>query len=303
MKILEYLLLFFKGMITGIANVIPGVSGGTMAFILGIYDRLTDSIGNFFFEIRDWAKTRPRLFFLAFFGSGSVVSYWAFANLLSRLLSHDLSKQFTVVFFIGLIIGSIPYIVKMHNDMKIKPRRILLFLIAFAGVVAISLASEGLRASSVPPAGGDVEITPLYGAWLFLTGILSAGSMVLPGFSGSALLISLGEYYNMIHYSADFINGLGAGEIHRNALLYVACISAGTPVGAIFISKIINKVLHAFPSESNFFILGLLIASIYQLYSEIADIFTFKSSAVLISILCLAAGFIAAFGLSKIRKT
>lgn len=302
MKFIDYLLLFIKGMISGIANVIPGVSGGTMTFILGIYDQLTDAIGNFFFEIKNWTKTRKRIIFIAVFGAGSGVAFWAFANILDYLLNQDLSRQFTCLFFIGLILGSIPYVMKVHDDMKINFKRVLLFTIALAAVILLAFISN-MDASAVTGFAGEKEITPLYALWLFVVGILSAGSMILPGFSGSALMISLGEYYNMIHYSSELINHLLAGEFHKVSALYMLFLCAGTPVGSILVSKAINVLLKKHPSETYYFILGLLVASIYQIWGEIQSTLTLSAMAVVISLVCLGAGFAAAYGLSKIKRT
>jgi putative membrane protein len=310
-SILFYFFLFFKGMATGIANLIPGVSGGTMAFLLGIYDRLTDSIGNFFLEIKNWAKTRERILFIAVFGTGSAVSFWLFTKVLDRLLGQDLTRQWTCLFFIGLILGSIPYIIKIHNDWKFKIRRGLLFLLALGGVIALALFSSSLRGGD---AGSgfttDVVMTPLYGIWVFIAGVLSAGSMILPGFSGSALLLSLGEYYNMVHYAGEIIDwvkavildGAPITSLSKTAATYMGCMFLGTPVGSIFISKLINYVLHKFPSETYYFILGLLVASVYQIFTEIQYTLDFSFVAVIVSLVCLSAGFIAAFGMSKIKK-
>ncbi len=310
--IIFHFFLFFKGMATGIANLIPGVSGGTMAFLLGIYDKLTDSIGNFFLEIKDRVKTRERIFFLAVFASGSGVSFWLFTSLLDRLLGQDLTRQWTCLFFIGLILGSIPYIIKIHNDWKFKLHRGLLFLLALVGVIALAIFSSTLRGGEGASGfTGDVVMTPLYGIWVFITGVLSAGSMILPGFSGSALLLSLGEYYHMVQYTVEIIDwaksvlfdGAAITSLSRTAAIYMGCMFLGTPVGSIFISKLINYVLRKFPSETYYFILGLLVASVYQIFTEIQYTLDFSFIAVFISLVCLGTGFLAAFGMSKIKKS
>ncbi len=291
---MEHIYNIFRGMAIGIANVIPGVSGGTMAVILGIYERLTEAVGNFVID----KKNRLRnIILLVTIGIGAVIGVILFARFFSFLLTTELTEQATYLFFVGLIIGSIPFIIKLHSDMKINGTRLFLAIIAI-GLILLTTFFEG---------SGDVtsnlevkdtwlgfmkitDIDLLYGFWLSVCGLLGAGSMVLPGFSGSALLISLGEYNNVLFF------------VDQRMIVPVGFLVLGVIPGIIIFAKVISIFLKKFPSETYYFIIGLLIASNYQIYTEIKDILDYSFFAIILSIFTFVAGFALAYFSSKINN-
>jgi putative membrane protein len=294
-KLTSYFYDYLKGTAIGIANVIPGVSGGTIAFILGIYDKLTDSIGNLLFDRTNFWE---RLIFMCHIGLGGLTGIVIFAKIFTFLMQTDAGTQYTYMFFIGLILGTIPFIFNQHSDMKLDVKRGSLFLIALIAVVSIAVLGGGAdsvgkttyEVTKVNELYSTVDISVGYGIWIFVCGILSAGSMVLPGFSGSALLISLGEYSNILYF------------VDERALLPVTLLSVGTIPGTIVFAKIINICLKKYPAETFYFIFGLLIASIYQLYIQISGILNLSIMPLLISLVCIVAGYFTSLGISKIQK-
>ncbi len=279
-------------MIIGFANVIPGVSGGTMAYIMGIYEQLTGAIGDFLIKKDDRIKNMA---FLIVVGFGAVTGIILFARFFSMMLTADDLKLYTYFFFVGLIVGSIPFIIKMQKDMRPKPARLALLFIAMAAIIGLSFAG-GQSALTQTPEVKDVwlgmfKITDIdfaYAIWLFACGLMAAGSMVLPGFSGSALLISLGEYQNILYF------------VDQRMLVQIGIVGLGAVPGIIFFAKIINIMLKKYPSATNYFILGLVLASIYQVALELRSVADSSLNIIFFCVISLTVGFIMSYFLSKI---
>ncbi len=291
---MKYFILYLKGIVIGIANVIPGVSGGTMAFIMNIYHQLTESIGNF---VQNKEKRLGYFIFLLIIAVGAITGIIIFAKLFSFLLKNELYKQLTYFFFIGLIVGSVPFILSLEKDMKINLKRIIAIITAFALIFSTTFfATENAAAANTETTGEFLSVIKLssidfgYALWLFICGFLAAGSMVLPGFSGSALLISLGEYSNILFY------------VDERVIIPIAVVAAGAVPGIVIFAKVINIALKRFPSETIYFILGLIIASLYQIYLEMQAAFFYGFGALAYSAAAAAAGFAASFLLSRVKK-
>jgi len=235
-----HLLYLFKGAIIGVANIIPGVSGGTLAVVLGIYDKLIGAIGNF---LTDSNNRRSYTIFLAQIGLGALLAIFLLSNIMDFLYENH--KIPTLYFFIGLIIGSIPTVMKQHTDMRLNAPNSLFFIIGFIAVLSLEL----LNVSEANGGGSDYNI-----ALFFVAGIASAAAMIVPGFSGSFVLVAMGVYW-------DLIDAVKAFDI-------VALIppAIGGLIGIIGISKLINNIIKNHPSKFYYFIMGLIIASIFVLF-------------------------------------
>ncbi|OQY35958.1 MAG: hypothetical protein B6229_10970 [Spirochaetaceae bacterium 4572_7] len=224
---MDRLFLVLKGMTIGVANVIPGVSGGTFAFIFGIYDKLTEAIGNFFTNSK---KRKEYFFFLLFIIGGAVLGILLFSRVLGFLLDYNqISRQITYAFFIGLIGGSIPFIYNSHSDMKPTFSRVS---VAIVGIILILLTVF------INSDGGSVQelnhTNPLRLIWLFFCGLFSGGSMIVPGFSGSALLVSLGEYETVVT--------LYLGSI-KEYIVPIIVFSLGAATGILLLHPLFRYIL------------------------------------------------------------
>lgn len=287
---LKHLVIAAKGVVVGIANVIPGVSGGTMAFILGIYEELTESIGNFF---TNREKRKEYLVFLIVIAIGAAAGILLFARVVTILMEH--ARVATYFLFLGLIAGSVPAIIKFHSDMQARPGRIMLFA---AGVILVVLATllgpgahtAGKATTSLPAAAAPTGVNIGYGLWLALCGFLAAGSMIVPGFSGSALLVSLGEYRNILAF------------VDQRMLVPVACVGIGAVLGILVFAKVIDFCLKRFPAATFYFILGLVAGSFFQVFNTISGDLNMSALWWLISCAAFAAGFVGAFLLGKINS-
>ena len=166
----ELLPLFLKGLGIGAANTVPGVSGGTIAAITGIYDRLIHAISTF---LTDW---KQNLLILAPVGFGAILGIALFASLVDVLLIE--APQATAFFFIGLILGSLPFLLRQLSESTIRTPQILAGVIAAAVVIVMGIAGR-------PPMTEPMtELTLTSGLWLLLAGVISAATMIIPGVSG-----------------------------------------------------------------------------------------------------------------------
>lgn len=180
----EYIILFLKGMAMGIANVIPGVSGGTIALITQIYERLINSLksfdrkalkliisGNF----SSFIKYTDLYFLLSIFG-GSIASVFSIANLFKYLFLHY--PILIWAFFFGLIIASVFFVGKRVQKWEIS--NIIALIIGATIAVSLSFVTQGDENSNL--------------FFVFLCGIIGISGMMLPGLSGSFILILMGNY-------------------------------------------------------------------------------------------------------------
>ena len=282
---MKSLFLILKGMTIGIANVIPGVSGGTFAFIFGIYDKLTEAIGNFF---TNSDKRKDYFFFLIKVIGGAVLGILLFAKFLGFLLEYNqISRQITYAFFIGLIGGSIPFIIKSHSDMKPNFKRILILIIGMVLIILTIVVNQD-RGSVITN-----HSSPLRLLWLFSCGLFSGGSMIVPGFSGSALLVSLGEYETIVTtYLGDI----------KTFIVPIIFFSLGAAAGIVLFAKVVEICFKKFKSGTLYFILGLIAASLIQIVTKTSSGFVTQPLALLGVISALAVGYFLAFLTSRIKK-
>lgn len=267
------LMLTLKGLAIGIANVIPGVSGGTIAVLLGVYEELTESIGNFL--TASWKKKMEYSRFLFFLGIGAIVGILAFASLVKYSITNY--PKITAGIFTLLIIPTIPLITKGEN--RTKTRNIVFFFIGALITGLFILLDYKLGGRNGVTTG--VTFNTGYYIKLAICGAIAAGAMIIPGISGSLLLLMLGEYYNVLAYVSSFKNlignfkdisksGLSLSTIFSDvSILPLTFFSLGIIIGLIVIAKIINYLLKRWRSETLFFITGLVVVSIFQIWLKV----------------------------------
>jgi len=254
--------LFLVGLVMGVANIIPGVSGGTMAVVFGIYEDLMRALSN---VLTDRKNRKANLLFLVILFSGSLISVLTFAKALSWAFNHY--ELMTIYFFIGLILGSIPVVVKAHNDMHINAKRIMALIVATAIVIILAQFQEesGSQANIF-----DYQTISIFNyIYFMICGIISASAMIIPGISGSFILILLGVYRIIL----DSISGVSDIIIHQTydsialvKVLIIGSLAGGIVIGIFGFAKIINWAFKHYPAVTLYFIVGLLLGSIYQIY-------------------------------------
>ena len=262
--------LVISGIIIGVANIIPGVSGGTMAVILNIFDKLILSISEF--------RKRPieSIKFLAPIGVGGILGIGIFSVLIKFLLrEYNLQVNY---FFIGLIFGSIPLIYKRAGGIKDKVfLKSIAFLVAMIAIILISVANKTGNNSIL-------EISATTMVKLFIDSMIGAAAMILPGVSGSLVLVILGSYFTIIN---------AIPSLNMYVLIPVAI---GVLIGILFGSKILAISLKKSAEITFAAILGLIFGSMLILISN--NILSLDING-LVSIITLAAGILIALWFSK----
>ena len=248
----KYLLTSVKGACMGAADVIPGVSGGTIAFIMGIYDEFVGSIARFDteavkmlakFRIRDFWKHINGNFLLALF-VGIGISVVTLAGLMQTLLS-----QFPVqtwAFFFGLIVASSIFILRGIEGWRVKDGISLVLGIGL-GVVVCTLSPTQ---------------TPDALWFIFISGAIAICAMILPGISGSFILLILGKY----QYIMGAIHELTTGVNFSQNLLVIGVFLLGAIVGILSFSKFLRWLLSRWHKETLLVLAGFIIGSLVKVW-------------------------------------
>lgn len=238
-----------KGMVIGIANIIPGVSGGTMMVAMGIYDKLIHCITHLFSEFK------KSVMFLLPIALGMGVAIIASSFGLEYLFQHFPIQ--TNLLFIGLIIGGLPAIWKNVKGNKIKPGHIAAFLVFFALVAGMAIMGE------TEGNAADLSFGLLNVIKLFLVGVIASATMVIPGVSGSMVLLLIGYYNPILTAINDFMRALVT--LDMNGIL-TGCgvlipFGVGVVAGIFAIAKLIEVIFQKFPLYAYWAIIGLIVAS------------------------------------------
>ncbi|MCQ2457339.1 MAG: DUF368 domain-containing protein [Clostridia bacterium] len=245
---MKWFLDVLRGMVIGLANVIPGVSGGTMMVSMGIYDKLIWSINNLFKKFKECVKI------LLPYGIGMVIAILAGAIGL-KIAFREFPLP-TNALFIGLILGSLPFILKELKGEKIGWQGILIFVLFFALVVVLK-AIEAENST-------EIRLSVLEVLKLFVLGTIASATMVIPGVSGSMMLKTLG-YYEPIVTGAlpNLLKGLtgGGGEMILHNIGILLPFGLGIVFGIFAIAKLIEFLLKHWKGRTYCAILGMVAAS------------------------------------------
>lgn len=272
---MTWILYIIFGVIIGVANIIPGVSGGTMAVVLNIYDKLIDSVSNF---RKDFKKS---IMFLLPIGIGAVLGIVAFSKLIEFLLTnYPLATNF---FFIGLILGSIPMIFKRATEDRFRLSSLVPFLLFLIGMLVLSSFSDGAMSGEVVS-----QLSTGIFIKLLVCSAIAAAAMILPGVSGSMVMVILGTY-NTVLTAISSMN-----------ILMLVPVGIGVLIGIIGGAKVIDLCLKKFPQATFFAILGLILGSIYPLFANAG--FSFSTEGIVaIVLMIVAAGISLAFSSEKLK--
>ncbi len=242
-KYLDVVLSILYGCIIGVANIIPGVSGGTMAVMLNIYDRLIDA----FTGLRKHFKKSIRFLLPIVIGAG--LGIIVFSKLIKYLIA--VCPLPTCFFFIGLIIGSLPLVFRKALETKFRPLSILPLVILLVGMTALAFVNtEGQETAA---AAFQLDA----GSWfyLFFGSAVAAMCMIIPGVSGSMILMVFGIYATIIGAISDLTK-----HFIDNCMILLP-VGLGVILGIVFGAKVIDLCLKHFPQMTFFAIIGLMLGS------------------------------------------
>lgn len=255
---MKWLLDVLRGAVIGLANVIPGVSGGTMMVSMGIYDKIIYSLNHLFKKFKECFKILlPYLLGMALaIALGSVVLKVAFEK-------YPLP---TNTLFVGLILGSLPLIIKQIKGAKINALCVVIFLL-FAALVVVPkiVANNTLTGDNVNGGNQELKLDVLHILLYFALGVVASASMVIPGISGSMMLKIFGYYEPIVTQAVGgtIKDAIPAGNwslvLHNLGVLLPFAI--GIVVGIFGVAKLIEYLLKRWKVYTYCGILGMVIAS------------------------------------------
>lgn len=240
-----------QGFCMALADSVPGISGGTVAFILGFYEKFINSINAFVTKGEDKKKAFSFLFKL---GIGWAIGMALAAIVLSKLFEDHIYSVSSL--FIGFIVFAIPIIIKEEKDtLKGKYGYLIYSLIGIAIVSLITYFN--------PTGGGsNVDLTnlnPLLCLYVFMAGVIAISAMVVPGISGSTLLLIFGLYVPIITSISEVLH------FNFDSLPILIVFGFGVITGLLLVVKLIKKALDKYRAETIYMVLGLMVGSIYAI--------------------------------------
>lgn len=280
-----------RGFCMALADSVPGVSGGTVAFILGFYDKFINSID----AIVSGSK-EERIDALKFLGKLGIG--WAIGMVIAVLfLASIFESQIYAVssVFLGFIVFAIPVIIKEEKEiMKGKYIYLIFTLIGIAIVAAITFFNP------ISGNGANVEVTNLnfgLGIYVFVSAMIAISAMVLPGISGSTLLLIFGLYIPIINAIKEFLH------LNFNYLPVLIIFGLGVIAGALLVIKLIKMALEKFRPQTIYLIIGLMIGSLYAIVMGPTTLEVPRDPMTLstFSIIWFAVGGVIIFGLQKAK--
>lgn len=230
-----------KGGIIGATMIVPGVSGGTMAIILGIYDRLISAVSSFHKNVKE------NVLFLALFAIGAGCGFYLFATPVSWLL--DNFEFPTICFFVLIVLCGIPTIGKKSGVQKINFEALMYLIFGALLVTSISrLPSDVFQ--SMTNVGSRFWLS------LFLSGTAAAVALILPGISFTHFLLILGLYESLLD------------AVRNIQLTFLIPLGLGVIVGVLSLSKLLEHLMEKYPKQTYLMILGFIIGSVSDMLAK-----------------------------------
>ena len=264
-SIIRFLKKFGAGAFIGLASIVPGVSGGVIAVVMGLYESTLEAITNFF------QNPRRNILFLLPLGLGAGFGVLVFSNLIAWLMEK--CGEQVIFLFIGFVVGGIPALFRKANSRGFRAELLIFFII---GLIIILLPAQF---ELIDTAGQEQELNF---SMALLSGFILALGTIVPGMSSSFILIYLGSYEGIIR------------AISTIDIVYLFPVGIGFLLGALMIIKIVAYLFKHFQAQVYYVVLGLLIGSILLIVPPLS--LDYK---LLINILLFALGSVLAYFLER----
>lgn len=248
-KIKEYLVNFFNGFMMALADSVPGVSGGTIAFLLGFYDNFINALDS----LLDKNKRIDGIKYLLKIGIGWIVGMGLSVLILSNVFEKHIYQVSSL--FIGFILASIPIIFKEEKDTLKKNYFNVIFLIL--GIVVVFLITYFNNTKLADMSLSNLTLS--HSIYIFIVGMIAISAMILPGISGSTLLLIFGLYLPIINGIKDLLH------FNFNSFIGLFVFGLGVITGILSIIKLLKKALDKYRNATIYLIIGLMIGSIYSI--------------------------------------
>ena len=267
---MQSIMLILKGFVIGIGKIVPGVSGSLIAFLLGIYEKAIDSVTNFFSDIKN------NILFLSKVGLGVVLSIILLSRIIIIMLNNYYS--YTLALFIGLICGTVPFVLKKVKITK-KKNTVYIFL-----AILLTISLNNLKTNNVYIPSNTI-FDYLY---IGIIGFIDALTMIIPGISGTATFMMLGCYNFVLKiFSNPFFS-----------ITYSLLFGIGLLIGIIVVSKFVSYMLNRFPEQFFLIIVGFLFSSIICLVINITDFININN--IIPIIILYFCGFVGSYKLGQL---
>ena len=240
----ETLILFLKGIILGLSTLVPGLSAGTFAVVLGIYEKLINVVSHLTKDLKN------NILYVLPIGIGAVIAMLLGSNVVSYFLSNY--HLATMLLFLGVIIGGIPLLYRRVKGHEKEPINIIIFLIAFALIIIMYVANANTK-------NIDLNSLNIVGyVMLAVVAAITSAAMIIPGVSGSFMLMLFGYFEPIINTVKD----LKDMSLLSHNLSILIPFGIGVIIGIVLISKVINYLLDHHEQKTFSAVLGFVIASI-----------------------------------------
>ena len=253
---MKYAIAIVKGILVGLAVLIPGVSGGSMIMTMGIYEQAISITS------RDKKVRRAAIVFLIPYVIGIVVGILGLAFVIKWLMEHYLFE--TALCFIGMILGSLPMLCRKVKGEKVSLVGVILFLLMV--VIMIALPHLSTRAGSE----GKLTMGVTGAIMAVILGFIGAGTMIVPGISGSMVMLVLGYYNDIIGHITGLKEvvkgGLSGAAIPWDHVFALGFFAIGALLGLLLVSRWIKWLLARCPVPTYYAIMGLMLASPYPIF-------------------------------------
>ena len=286
-----YVIQFIRGFCMALADSVPGVSGGTIAFLLGFYDQFIDSIDDLISGTKE--ERKAAILFLIKLGIGWVCGFVLAVLILTSVFESHIYAISSL--FIGFIIFAIPIVIKEEKECLMAKKAAIPFILVGAAVVS---AITYFNPVSGEGSGVNLDhLTPGLAIFVFFAGMIAISAMVLPGISGSTILLILGLYLPIITAIKEFLH------LHFESFFTVVLFGCGVLVGAVSIVKLIRKALDNFRAQTIYLIIGMMLGSIYAVIMGPTTLEVAQPAMEIhdFSILFFIIGGIVIFGLQKMK--
>lgn len=247
------LMKFIGGFCMALADSVPGVSGGTIAFLLGFYDEFINSLNDLVYGT--WEERKRALFFLIKLGIGWIAGFGMAVLILTTVFESHIYQVSSL--FMGFIICSIPIVLREEKTVVFGKYGNLIF--TMLGIAVVSLITYY---NPVAGEGNRVDISHLnigLIAYIFIAAMIAISAMVLPGISGSTLLLIFGLYLPILEAIKELMS------FHMEAFPIVFIFGLGILAGVVVVIKLVKVALEKFRSQTVYTIIGLMLGSLYAI--------------------------------------
>ena len=284
---MNYLKEILRGIFIGVANIIPGVSGGTIALSMGVYEKIIGAVNNIKNDFKESIKT------LLPYGIGAVLGIICLSFIIEFCLENY--KIPTLFAFIGLIIGGLPAIYKRVRGEKFKPTHLISFVLLASLIIVPTIITSNLTDTVRVVEFGIGSIVTM-----LLMGFIAAASLVVPGVSGSMMLMMLGYYETILESVNTCVKAALSFDFATMFSQFGILVPFGVGVlsGILIAAKIIEKSLKRYPNATMWGIIALVVTSPFAILYGV-DFSGVTLLTVFVSIITFIAGLLGALKMSS----